>query len=204
MMKNKYTDIVNELTDREIMFHLVATQVLLMVISLILGFFLFDDLSSFWELLKWEDSKVWTVGVVSGLAIVNVDMLLMRILPSSFYDDGGLNQRLFQNKTVWQIAAIAALVAISEEVLFRGVLQTHFGLVITSIIFALIHYRYLFNLFLFINIVVLSFFIGYIYEMTDNLLVTIVLHFIVDFLLGVMIRFSRKKSNQRGGNTNHE
>lgn len=201
-MKNKYTDIVNELTDREIMFHLIATQVLLIVISLILGFFLFDDFTSFWELLKWDDSKIWTVGALSGLVIVNLDILLMRFLPSSYYDDGGLNQRLFQNKSILQIAAIAALVAIGEEVLFRGVLQTHFGLVITSIIFALIHYRYLYNPFLFINIVVLSFFIGYLYEITDNLLVTIVLHFIVDFLLGVII--SKKKSHQRGGRPTYE
>lgn len=195
-MKNKYTNLINELSDREIVFHLFATQVLLIVVSFILGFFLFDDFSSFWSILDWKDPRILTVGGLAGLAIVILDITLMKFLPASYYDDGGLNQRLFQNKSFWQIAGIAAMVAISEEVLFRGVIQTHFGLVISSIIFALIHYRYLFNVFLFLNITTLSFFIGYIYLITENLLATIFLHFVVDFILGLIIRFKRTPHNQ--------
>jgi uncharacterized protein len=197
-MKNKYTDLINELSDREIMFHLLATQVLLIGVSFILGFFLFDDFHSFWSLLQMNDMRIWTIGGLAGLAIVLLDVTLMKLLPTAYYDDGGLNERLFQNKTFWQIAGIAAMVAISEEILFRGVIQTHFGLIISSIIFALIHYRYLFNLFLFFNITILSFFIGYIYHITGNLLVTIFLHFVVDFLLGLIIRYKKSPRKQEG------
>ena len=84
---------------------------------------------------------------------------------------------------------IAALVAISEEILFRGVIQTNTGLIISSIIFAVVHYRYLFNWFLFTNIILLSFLIGYIYLVTNNLVVTIVMHFFIDFILGLIIKF---------------
>lgn len=192
-MKNKYTDVINELTDREIMFHLMATQVILLIVSLVLGLFLFEDWASFYAIFQWGDTKIWTIGGLAGLCIVILDIILMKLLPSSYYDDGGLNERLFHNKKIWQIALIAAIVAISEEILFRGVIQTHFGLVISSIIFALIHYRYLFNLFLFVNIIVLSFVIGYIYYITGNLLVTICLHFVVDFLLGIVIRLKHTK-----------
>ncbi|WP_019154338.1 CPBP family intramembrane glutamic endopeptidase [Robertmurraya massiliosenegalensis] len=202
-MKNKYTELIQGLTDREITFHLVATQVLLLVIALVMGFFLFEDFSSFWDLFVWNDWKIWYVGGVAGLAIVFLDVLLMKILPPSYYDDGGLNKRMFENRTIGQIAGIAAMVAVSEEILFRGVIQTHFGLVVTSILFALIHYRYLFNKFLFVNIIVLSFFIGYIYYMTENLLVTIVLHFIVDFLLGLSVRFNKQLPQEQEG-INHE
>lgn len=195
MNKQQYTDLINGLSNREINLHLFATQVILAIISLILGFFLFDDFSSFLALMKWDDPNIWLIGGSAGIGIVLLDLILMKTLPPSYYDDGGLNEKLFSNKAIWQIALIAAVVAVSEEILFRGVIQTHFGLVISSIIFALIHYRYLFNLFLFINITALSFFIGYIYLVTENLLVTIFLHFLVDFLLGLIIRFTRKKSS---------
>ena len=198
-MKKKYEEIINDLSDREILFHLIATQGLLITISVILGAIFFDSFSSFYELFQWSDTRIWTIGGIAGICVVLLDLILMRLLPSSLYDDGGLNVKLFRNKSVWQIALIAAMVAITEEILFRGMIQTHVGLVITSIIFALIHYRYLFNMFLFVNIVALSFFIGFIYQITENLLVTILMHFMIDFLLGVIIRFSKKDNEQEEG-----
>lgn len=197
MKKQQYTDLINGLSDREIMFHLFATQIILAVISLVLGFFLFDDFSSFLSVFQWNDLNIWIVGGLAGLAVVLLDLTLMKLLPSKYYDDGGLNQKIFQNRAVWQIAVIAAMVAISEEILFRGIIQTHVGLVLSSLIFALIHYRYLFNLFLFVNITALSFLVGYIFLVTDNLLVTIFMHFLIDFLLGLSIRFSGEKKDPR-------
>lgn len=197
-MKKKYEEIIKELSDRELMFHLYVTQIVLLVISLVLGWILFDSFSSFAELFKWEDRHIWTIGGVAGLVVVLFDLLLMRILPPSYYDDGGLNERLFHNKSVLQIAIIAAMVSISEEVLFRGVIQTHFGLVVTSILFALIHYRYLFNWFLFLNITLLSFLIGFIYDVTGNLLVTIFMHFLIDFMLGTIIKLKSTYRKGRG------
>lgn len=203
MKKQQYTDLINELSERELMYHLFATQVILAIISLVFGFFLFDDFSSFLAIFKWSDPNIWVIGGLAGLAVVLLDLILMKLLPSHYYDDGGLNERLFRNKSIGQIALIAAIVAISEEILFRGVIQTHFGLVVSSVVFALIHYRYLFNVFLFFNITVLSFFIGYVYILTDNLLVTIFMHFIIDFLLGIILRFS-KKSPQETEGISHE
>lgn len=192
MKKQQYSNLVKGLSDREIMFHLIATQVLLLTISLVLGFFLFDSFSSFFQVMKWNDANIWLIGGAAGIGVVLLDFVLMKVLPPNYYDDGGLNKKLFENQSVFRIAMIAAMVAISEEILFRGIIQTHFGLIISSLIFALIHYRYLFNFFLFLNITVLSFFIGYIYLITENLLVTIFMHFLIDFLLGLHIRFSRK------------
>jgi hypothetical protein len=113
----------------------------------------------------------------------------MKLLPASFYDDGGLNERIFKNRHVFHTFVIALFVAFSEELLFRGIIQTKVGLVIASIIFAIIHYRYLFNWYLFFNIILLSFLIGFIYKWTGNLAVTIMMHFVIDFLLGVYIKF---------------
>lgn len=194
-MKDQYKETVDSLTEKELLFHLFATQILLLTISAVLGMILFDSLAEFRNIFIWKDRNILTVGAGAGIAVVAIDLLLMKVLPPSYYDDGGLNVRVFRNKAVWQIALIAAVVAISEEILFRGVIQTHAGLIVTSVIFALVHYRYLFNWFLFTNIILLSFLIGFIYLQTNNLLVTIIMHFVIDFLLGLSIKFRAKAAN---------
>ncbi|RSD26463.1 CPBP family intramembrane glutamic endopeptidase [Mesobacillus subterraneus] len=191
-MKDRYKETVAALTEKELLFHLIATQILLLTISAILGMILFDSVSEFLEIFSWDDGRILTYGLGAGALVVAVDLLLMKYLPRSYYDDGGLNERIFSNRGTLQIALIAAMVAVSEEVLFRGIIQTHTGLVISSIIFAVVHYRYLFNWFLFMNIVVLSFLIGYIYAVTGNLAVTIVMHFFIDFFLGLIIKFKAR------------
>jgi len=198
-MKKKYFELINGLTDRDLLFHLYMTQVILCVISLLLGFIFFDHFS-YLETIILDDSQIFTIGIPAGLIVVMLDVLLMKWLPSSYYDDGGLNERIFKNRNIFHIVLIAFFVAFSEELLFRGIIQTKVGLVFASIIFAIIHYRYLFNWFLFVNIVVLSFLIGLIFEWTNNLAITIAMHFIIDFLLGVYIKCkSPTREDERGG-----
>lgn len=93
------------------------------------------------------------------------------------------------------------MIAFSEELLFRGVIQTHFGLFVASTVFALLHVRYLEKLFLFAMVVLLSFFLGYIYELTNSLWVTIFAHFLIDFVLAVDIRLNyiRNMKQKDGG-----
>lgn len=195
-MKDKYNGLIKELSDRELLFHLYLTQVILLVISVILSMILFDSFLDFLDLFNWNDKNIVIIGGAAGLAVVILDVILMKWLPPSYYDDGGLNERIFKGRSVFHIAIIAAIVAICEEILFRGVIQTHVGLIVSSVIFAVVHYRYLFNLFLFINVIVLSFFIGFIFLITENIIVTIFMHFIIDFLLGIIIKY--RKNRQEG------
>lgn len=199
-MKKRYVDLIKEIPDRELLISLYTTQILLLTISFFLGIFLFDSLSAFFDLFYWTDINILLVGGIAGIGVVIVDLVLMKILPAKYYDDGGLNERMFQRRPLFQIALIAAVVAIGEEILFRGVIQTHLGLILSSLIFAFVHYRYLFNWFLFVNITALSFFIGFIYLQTGNVLVTIFMHFLIDFLLGCIIKFKfEKKQNGQEG-----
>jgi len=197
MKKDQYRELINGLSDKELSFHLLLTQFLLLAVSFILGVFLFDGFTDFLELFNWNDPLIWQVGTLAGISVVILDLTLMKFLPPSVYDDGGLNERIFRNKNIFQIFIITAFVAVCEEILFRGIIQTHTGLIISSVVFALVHYRYLFNWFLFLNIIFLSFVIGYIYMKTGNLAVTIIMHFIIDFLLGLTISI-RNKQEQEG------
>jgi CAAX protease family protein len=195
-MKKNYRELINRATDKELQNSLYLTQVMILIISFIFGMFLFDDLAEFIALFIWDLPQIILWGGIAGVAVVLVDLLLMKLLPSHYYDDGGLNKRIFRNRSISQIAFIAVIVAIPEELLFRGIIQTHFGLIAASIIFAIVHYRYLFNWYLFLNVIGLSFFIGYVYLQTNNILVTIFMHFLIDFLLGCHI----KQQEQEGIN----
>lgn len=192
-MKKSYEQLIKEMSDRDLMLSFVFTQILLIGISIILGAILFDHFSSFLSLFHWKDVRILTYGGLAGIFVVVVDCILMKLFPS-YYDDGGLNEKFFSKKPIWQILIITAIVAIVEEILFRGVIQTHFGLVIASTIFIFVHYRYLFHWFLFLNITFLSFFIGFLYSITGNLLVTIFMHFLIDFLEGLFLKFVKVKN----------
>ncbi|HET7578588.1 MAG TPA: CPBP family intramembrane glutamic endopeptidase [Bacillales bacterium] len=109
------------------------------------------------------------------------------------YDDGGINERLFSILSVPHVFFATAVIAIVEEGLFRGVLQAHFGLIIASLIFAVLHIRYLQKIVLFIVTVALSFLLGLLFWYTQNLLVCMFVHFVIDFVQGAAIRIRHKR-----------
>ncbi|WP_062356247.1 CPBP family intramembrane glutamic endopeptidase [Bacillus kwashiorkori] len=192
-MKNKQKDIVAKLTDKELLLNVYLSQLILLIISLVLSWLLFSNVFTPLQFYNFMDGQILTVGVSAACIVVLIDLILMKQLPPRFYDDGGINERLFTDRGVFHIFLMCICIAFTEELLFRGVIQSYFGLIVASIIFALVHYRYLFNWFLFVNIVLLSFFIGVIYEWTDNLAVTTVMHFLIDFSLGLFIYYKNKR-----------
>jgi uncharacterized protein len=195
-MRQKQKEIIKQISDRELTFHLYATQMVLLTVSIILGIFLYDDISSFLKQFAWN-RQILTYGVSSGIIIVGADLLFMKVLPMKYHDDGGINERIFRNRGVLHIAILAAVIAVCEELLFRGVIQHHFGLMAGTIIFAIIHIRYWGNWFLVLNILILSLWIGLVYEWTVNLGVTMVMHFIIDFLLGLAIKYQAVNQEKR-------
>ncbi|QFK71836.1 CPBP family intramembrane metalloprotease [Pradoshia sp. D12] len=186
-MKNKQAELVSQLKDEELYKALIQTQLLLLIISSFLGIWVFDDIQEFLLLFDFQDWSILLIGIPAGLLVVLYDLLSMRYLPERYFNDGGINQRIFSSLNGRQLVFIVLLVSISEELLFRGIIQTYVGLWMASLIFALIHIRYLYNVYLFVNILLLSFFIGFIYEWTGNLFVTIAMHFTIDLILGFII-----------------
>jgi membrane protease YdiL (CAAX protease family) len=199
-MMKRQSEQIQMMSDREVLIHLYLTQLLLIVISVIIAFFLFD-FSTLRRIWQFDAATVFTYGGGSALLVLAVDFLAMRYLPNQWYDDGGINEKIFQNRSIPHIFFLCLLIAFSEEWLFRGVIQTHFGLFIASTVFALLHIRYLEKWFLFIMVVLLSFFLGSIYEWTNSLWVTIFAHFLIDFILAVDIRLDYvRERKQNGGN----
>lgn len=193
-MGRRQADIIKHLPDKEIIFHLYLTQGILLIVSLVLGFFLFDNWSSFLGLWDWKDRNILIIGSAFAFMVVFVDFLLMKWLPEAMYDDGGINERIFQKRSIPHIFILCFLISFSEEILFRGVIQTHFGLFIASSIFALLHVRYLYKWVLLTSVVLLSFLLGYIYELYQNLWITVYAHFWIDFIFAVKLRIDYLRS----------
>lgn len=196
-MSRKQEDIVKELTDKEILFHLYLTQLLLLVISLIIGFFLFENMSSFLSIWKVKQYEILIFGGGTAIIVIIFDIMMMKLLPKSMYDDGGINDRIFQKRSIPHIFLLCLIISVTEEILFRGILQTHFGLYIASIVFALLHVRYLKKWVLLVSVILISFLLGIVYEITNNLWVTIFAHFFIDFVSATKIRIDYLSKDKR-------
>ncbi|MFS1518123.1 CPBP family intramembrane glutamic endopeptidase [Bacillus sp. SM2101] len=200
MINNRQQRLLQNMDDREILFHLYATQTLMIVAAIIFGFFLFPDFKSFKELWNLFDFRIILYGGGIALFVIITDLLFMKYLPNELIDDGGLNEKIFQHRSIPHIFFLTIVIAFSEELLFRGVIQTHFGIVVASVIFALLHFRYLQKWVLFTSVIFLSFLLGYMFLKTNNLFVTTFAHFLIDFILAVRLRLnyiSSKRHSKR-------
>ncbi|KIL44230.1 type II CAAX endopeptidase family protein [Jeotgalibacillus soli] len=198
----KQQQLIAQMTGEELYRQLFFTQVLLFVIGIIAAVFTFDHVKEFLILLKINPMIIIT-GVSAGIGIVLADLFLMKHLPQHYYDDGGINEKIFSSLSPGKIAKLAACIAVCEELLFRGVIQANFGILCASIIFAVIHIRYFNHWYLAVNIIILSFIIGAVFAWTQSLWATIILHFIVDFLLGLVIMKQSLHKNRKEGES-HE
>ncbi len=138
---------------------------------------------------------MWAVGVAFGLVVVAFDWILQRGVSEEQLDDGGLNRLLFQNLSYVEILWVTAWVAIGEEMLFRGALQHWLGMIGSSLLFTLIHFRYLKQWILLVSLFGISCLLAGLTEWTGSLTPAVVAHFTVDALLG----FSIRKGREAGG-----
>ncbi|MBD8070287.1 CPBP family intramembrane metalloprotease [Bacillus sp. PS06] len=190
---SRQADIIKRMADKEIMIHLYLTQIMLLLVSIILAFFLFEDVESFISMWSFHPS-IFYIGGSIAIGVIVVDLLLERWLPKEMLDDGGINKRMFEKLNIIHILFVCFLISFTEELLFRGILQTHFGLYIASIVFALLHIRYLYKWVLLLSVVVLSFLLGIVFENTGNLWVTIFAHFMIDAVFALKLKIEYIKS----------
>ncbi|MBO9128273.1 CPBP family intramembrane metalloprotease [Bacillus sp. 165] len=176
------------MTDRELRLNLYITQLILLGISGVLIFLLFDNVRDILHFWKWQPLFILMWGGGAALLIVGIDFLAMKMLPESTFDDGGINERMFQGISVPHLLLLTLFIGFTEELLFRGIIQTQFGIGIASIVFAVLHVRYITKPFLFTFVIIISIGFGLLFEYTNNLFITIFAHFLVDFIMGLYLR----------------
>jgi membrane protease YdiL (CAAX protease family) len=183
---------LSQLSGQVILVNLYLTQGFAFFLT-IAGVTLFhkEGIHQFFHRLFFSNNILWDiiVGVFCGLFVVFLQIILYRNLPHNYLDDGGINEKLFRTINPFHILFISALVSFVEELLFRGLIQNGIGLFWTSVLFTLIHFRYLQQWFLTIFTFGLSILIGWIYLITNNLIAPVITHFLIDAILGLIIHF---------------
>lgn len=191
MNELKQSEIIKQLTNPQLRQQLFLSQGIFIFIGVLSSVFLFDHIKDWVILFTWDVSVILLYGLVPAVILVVLEIILSYFIDPRHIDDGGINERIFKSLNFKEIFFICIFIAVSEELLFRGVIQTTFGYIPASIIFALVHVRYLSKPVLLVSVLLISFFIGYLFEMTGNLNVTILAHFTVDFVLGIIIRYKK-------------
>ncbi|WP_150271002.1 type II CAAX prenyl endopeptidase Rce1 family protein [Paenibacillus tepidiphilus] len=179
-----------QLTDKLLLLNLYITQGLTLIIGLI--WILFQNRNPF-EVLKFPHNTnflYWGLGLAAVMLLV--DFILTHIIPEESMDDGGINEMLFKRRPFWHILLIAAVVAVCEELLFRGAIQHSIGPYWTSILFAVIHVRYLRHWIPTGWVFLSSYGLGYIYIHSGTLWAPILCHFFIDLFSGLVIRYRRE------------
>lgn len=182
--------LIESLSSKELTKAVYLSQLLFFFVSILLGFIFLRDLALVKSLFTFNDRAIFYYGVLPAIVLVLIEIFLYHVIPKHHFDDGGINEKLFRNQSIVGIFFIALTVAIAEEFLFRGVIQTAFGYLFASSLFVVMHTRYLRKPVLLVLLIATSFLIGYLFEVTNNLLVTITFHFVVDFTLGLYIKFN--------------
>ncbi|WP_147804816.1 CPBP family intramembrane glutamic endopeptidase [Alkalicoccus halolimnae] len=185
---NNQARIIDQLSDKELYVNLYMTQGIIFCAALLGAWILQSSILAPFLLIDFTWSAA-SAGLLFAGIILLLEVLFTYTLPEKWFDDGGINVRIFKNMPAHLIVLVSGIVALSEELLFRGVLQTEFGIVVSSLIFALIHLRYLKKVFLFSFVLAMSFGLGFLFMWTGNLWSVIVAHFVIDSVLGLLIRY---------------
>ena len=180
---------VDQLDDRLLLINLYATQALTLIIGII--WILFQHRNPIRLLQPPDNDRFWMFGIGLAVAVIVVDLLISRFVPDDVSEDGGVNERLFQARPLWHIIVMSFVVAVCEEMLFRGAVQHSFGPYWTSILFAAIHVRYLRHWIPTGLVFAISYGLGWIYIQSGTLWAPIMAHFLVDATMGMIIRFRR-------------
>jgi membrane protease YdiL (CAAX protease family) len=178
------------LSDRTLLLNLYITQLLTVLIGIIVILFQRNNLLKQLNWMYPTTILLWGLGFAALFLVVN--LVLSRWVPEEVSDDGGINIKLFGSRALWHIIVISAIVAICEEILFRGAIQHAFGAYWTSILFAAIHIRYLQHWIMTGLVFGVSYGLGLIYIHTGTLWAPILAHFVIDLVMGCIIRYRRE------------
>lgn len=180
---------LSTLDSKVLLYNLYLTQFLTLVLAFLL-YFIFYRFTPFEVigLLIPDNLFSSTVyGLIVALIVIIVNIILVKKLPKEVLDDGGINEKIFSNLSIGSIAIMAVVVAFSEELLFRGVLQSAIGIFFTSIIFTLIHFRYIKKVVLMTFTFLTSLALGFLVYYSDWFS-AVIAHFFIDFILGILIK----------------
>src|SRR5690625_1330606 len=106
-------EMIQNMSDKELTKAVVYSQILFINVKIILSFILFNKFSDWLHYFQLDIWEIFYYGIIPGMFIVFIDLIFMLILPAKYFDDGGINKRIFYNKSIGSIFILTLLIAIS-------------------------------------------------------------------------------------------
>lgn len=181
---------IDQMDDRFLRVNLLITQGILLLIAIVASFFVhtWDTFTRLFHISSWS---FLVYGALFAILVVFIGEGLERLVPANWVADGEINQRIFRNLSFTKTIVYCILVGIAEEWLFRGVIQWWLGNWWTSLLFTLIHIRYLKKPLLLLMVFGTSYGLGYLFDVQGSLWVPIIAHSLLDFLSALIIQRRR-------------
>jgi membrane protease YdiL (CAAX protease family) len=166
---------------KNLMISILASNILIFAI----GILLFKYLSLPREEFVLYSSQNLAAGIMQAAAfsilLIIVVVAFTVIIPKEKLDDE-INNILISYLSYPELAVVFLLGSICEELLFRAVIQSYLGIILTSLIFTLAHYRYFAKPYLMIQVLIMGAVLGYAYKLSGVFLVVVAIHFLVNFI----------------------
>lgn len=179
---------LDQLDDRTLLLNLWLTQGIVLLIALLGSWFLYTK-TEFWHLLLTIHPSYLGYAVLLIVLVVASNIIIEKIVPPSWVDDGGMNERIFRSLSIPTTFLLCVAVGISEEWLFRGVIHELVGNVWTSILFTAIHFRYLQKPILIGMVFLTSYLLGILFTWTNSLITVMFVHATINFVLALFLKY---------------
>lgn len=193
--RNQMNPNLSQLSHRTLLVNVYLSQFIIVSIGVAIIFFQKNQLLNLFQFHSRD--KLFGYGIAFAALVLLVDFIAGRWVPEELTDDGGMNEFLFRNLSLGHIIVMCFVVALCEEILFRGAIQSAWGAYWTSIFFAAIHFRYLKHWIMTGLVFSTSYGLGWIFDQTHTLWTPILAHFLIDFVLACYIRFHKLQKDNR-------
>ncbi|MGL4522946.1 MAG: lysostaphin resistance A-like protein [Bacilli bacterium] len=168
------------------------TFFLLVFLSVVIHLIAGTTWTAFYSLFQWNAVEV-LYAVLVALVIVGLNLCAERFLPESALDDGGINAVFFGKMPMVEASVVCLLVSVTEELLFRGTIQWYGGFWLATVLFIVAHGRYLKKWALFSLLSCASIALGLLFQYTESLTITIIAHFLLDWILVIYMKLTAAK-----------
>lgn len=178
---------MNEISKRVFLLNIILSQVIICVIGLLLIYTILEDvrLSNLFHFAL--STKALLVVFIGSSLLILLQIIFHKFLTSDkLFDD--LNVVIMEKFNLKELFFIFLGGSITEEFLFRGILQPELGILVTSILFVIIHFRYYKKFYILAEVFLMGIILGFAYAITSLLWVPIVCHFFVNYSTALLIK----------------
>lgn len=148
------------------------------------------------NLLSFDNPKESLI--ISGVASVGLllfGVILTLTIPEDYIDD---TNKTYQNERFPDVFIFMFVAVLFEETLFRGIIQNLLliftghqwvAILLTALLFIAFHFHYFKKPIMLLNICIPSLVFSWIYFKTNNILVPIFVHFVLNFGITILFKY---------------